>query len=170
MPRSAYVLTGTALGLLGIAFFRTTPVTLSPPPSVTTTSSSSTSTTSPRTPPTTVPGTPPTVPPTIPPTTVPPTTVPAGPRSATGQLTDYSWGTLSVKVTLAGGRITSVTVPSLNDYGNGRSQYIDDYSIPILEQEALRAQSANIASVSGASYTSAGFIQSLQEALSALGR
>jgi uncharacterized protein with FMN-binding domain len=77
---------------------------------------------------------------------------------------------LSVKVTLAGGRITSVTVPSLNDYGNGRSRYIDDYSIPILEQEALRAQSANIASVSGASYTSAGFIQSLQEALSALGR
>ena len=165
MARSAYVLTGTALGLLGIAFFRTTPVTLSPPPSVTTTSSSSTSTTSPRTPPTTVPGTPPTVPPTI-----PPTTVPAGPRSATGQLTDYSWGTLSVKVTLSGGRITSVTVPSLNDYGNGRSHYIDDYSIPILEQEALQAQSANIASVSGASYTSAGFIQSLQEALSALGR
>ena len=170
MARSAYVLTGTALGLLGIAFFRTTPVTLSPPPSVTTSSSSSTSTTSPSTPPTIVPGTPPTVPPTIPPTTIPPTTVPAGPRSATGQLTDYSWGTLSVKVTLAGGRITSVTVPSLNDYGNGRSRYIDDYSIPILEQEALRAQSANIASVSGASYTSAGFIQSLQEALSALGR
>jgi uncharacterized protein with FMN-binding domain len=42
-------------------------------------------------------------------------------------------------------------------------------SIPILTKEAMAAQSANIQSVSGASYTSAGFIQSLQSALTALG-
>ena len=41
--------------------------------------------------------------------------------------------------------------------------------ITILEQEALRAQSANIQGVSGASYTSAGFAQSLQSALHSLG-
>jgi uncharacterized protein with FMN-binding domain len=42
-------------------------------------------------------------------------------------------------------------------------------AIPILEREAMAAQSANIQSVSGASYTSAGFAQSLQSALKQLG-
>jgi uncharacterized protein with FMN-binding domain len=42
---------------------------------------------------------------------------------------------------------------------------IDQYAIPILESQALSAQSANIQGVSGASFTSAGFEQSLQSAL-----
>jgi uncharacterized protein with FMN-binding domain len=46
---------------------------------------------------------------------------------------------------------------------------IDQQFIPILEQEALQAQSANLQDVSGASYTSAGFTQSLQAALQQLG-
>jgi uncharacterized protein with FMN-binding domain len=50
-----------------------------------------------------------------------------------------------------------------------RSQLIDQQAIPILEQEAMQAQSANIQGVSGASYTSAGFQQSLQAALQTLG-
>jgi uncharacterized protein with FMN-binding domain len=41
--------------------------------------------------------------------------------------------------------------------------------VVVLEQEALQAQSANIQGVSGASYTSAGFEQSLQSALTELG-
>ena len=49
------------------------------------------------------------------------------------------------------------------------SQSIASEAIPILTSEALSAQSANIQSVSGASYTSAGFAQSLQAALSDLG-
>jgi len=72
-------------------------------------------------------------------------------------------------VTVVGSRITAVTVPYLDDGGNPRSQYIDQYAIPILEQEVLSAQSGNISSVSGASWTSAGFVQSLQSALASLG-
>jgi len=76
---------------------------------------------------------------------------------------------LSVSVKVSGKKITNVGIASLDDGGNFRSQSIDQQSIPILEQQALQAQSANIQGVSGASYTSAGFQQSLQSALSKLG-
>ena len=76
---------------------------------------------------------------------------------------------MSVSVKVSGKKITKVGIASLDDGGNFRSQSIDQQSIPILEQQALRAQSANIQGVSGASYTSAGFEQSLQSALSKLG-
>jgi uncharacterized protein with FMN-binding domain len=74
-----------------------------------------------------------------------------------------------VTVAATGSRITAVTIGTLNDGGNFRSQSIDGMAIPILEQEAMAAQSATIQSVSGASWTSAGFIQSLHGALSKLG-
>jgi uncharacterized protein with FMN-binding domain len=89
-------------------------------------------------------------------------------RSATGQQANYSYGVLSVKVTVSGSKITKVTIAYLDDSGDPRSQLIDEQAIPILEQEALRAQSANIQGVSGASYTSEGFVQSLQSALHSL--
>jgi uncharacterized protein with FMN-binding domain len=95
--------------------------------------------------------------------------MPATTRSATGDVVDYSYGTLSVSVVLTGRTISKVSIASLDDGGSFRSQSIDGQSIPILEQETLQAQSANIQSVSGASYTSEGFAQSLQSALSKLG-
>jgi uncharacterized protein with FMN-binding domain len=76
---------------------------------------------------------------------------------------------LSVKVTVSGKKVVNVGIASLDDGGNPRSQYIDQQSIPVLEQEAIQAQSANIQGVSGASYTSQGFQQSLQSALQSLG-
>jgi uncharacterized protein with FMN-binding domain len=72
-------------------------------------------------------------------------------------------------VTATGKKVTKVGIASLDDGGNFRSQSIDQQSIPLLVQQALQAQSANIQGVSGASYTSAGFEQSLQAALSKLG-
>ncbi|HEX9063884.1 MAG TPA: FMN-binding protein, partial [Streptosporangiaceae bacterium] len=90
-------------------------------------------------------------------------------RTAVGPLVNYSWGVLSVKVTVSGGKIVKVGIASLNDGGNPRSQYIDQQSVPLLEQQAMQAQSANIQGVSGASYTSAGFARSLQGALHSLG-
>ena len=66
-------------------------------------------------------------------------------------------------------QITKVGIASLDDGGNPHSQSIDQNSIPVLEQQAVAAQSANIQGVSGASYTSAGFKQSLQAALQQLG-
>ena len=97
------------------------------------------------------------------------TTVSNTPRTAVGEVVNYFYGTLSVSVSAQGKKITNVTIGSLNDGGNFRSQSIDQQSIPILEQEAMTAQGASIQSVSGASYTSAGFIMSLQSALSKLG-
>jgi uncharacterized protein with FMN-binding domain len=94
---------------------------------------------------------------------------PSGTRTAVGPQVNYSWGVLSVSVTVAGTKITKVGIASLDDGGNPRSQYIDQNSIPVLEQQAVAAQSANIQGVSGASYTSAGFKQSLQAALQQLG-
>ena len=93
----------------------------------------------------------------------------SGTRTATGPEVNYNWGVLAVKITVLHGKITNVGLAYLDDGGNPRSQYIDQQSIPILEQETLRAQSANIQGVSGASYTSAGFAQSLQSALHSLG-
>jgi uncharacterized protein with FMN-binding domain len=98
-------------------------------------------------------------------TSVAPSTV----RSQTGSTVNYNYGTLAVSVTVQGKTITNISVPSLNDGGNSYSQSLDSMSIPILTKEAMAAQSAHIQSVSGASYTSAGFIQSLQSALTALG-
>ncbi len=94
---------------------------------------------------------------------------PSSTKTAVGPEVNYSWGVLSVSVTVAGAKITKVGIASLDDGGNPRSQSIDQNSIPLLEQQALAAQSANIQGVSGASYTSAGFKQSLQAALQQLG-
>jgi uncharacterized protein with FMN-binding domain len=90
-------------------------------------------------------------------------------RSATGPAVNYNFGILSVQVIASGSKITKVSIASIDDGGNPRSQYIDQTAIPYLEQQALSAQSAHIQGVSGASYTSAGFEQSLQSALSKLG-
>ena len=94
---------------------------------------------------------------------------PSSIRTAVGPQVNYNWGVLSVSVAVSGAKITKVGIASLDDGGNPRSQSIDQYSIPVLEQQAVAAQSANIQGVSGASYTSAGFKQSLQAALQQLG-
>jgi uncharacterized protein with FMN-binding domain len=98
-----------------------------------------------------------------------PATPSSSTRTAVGPQVNYSWGVLSVSVTVAGTKITKVAIASLDDGGNPRSESIDQGSIPLLEQQALAAQSANIQGVSVASYTSAGFKQSLQGALQQLG-
>ena len=94
---------------------------------------------------------------------------PGATRTVVGPAVSYNFGVLSVSVTVSGNKITKVGIASLDDGGNQRSQFIDQQSIPILEQETLQAQSGNIQGVSGASYTSAGFQQSLQAALHTLG-
>jgi uncharacterized protein with FMN-binding domain len=91
-----------------------------------------------------------------------------GTRSAAGSAVNYSYGVVSVKVTVSGKKILNVGIASIDDGGNTRSESIDQQAIPILEQEVMAAQSANIQGVSGASYTSAGFTQSLQSALHSL--
>jgi uncharacterized protein with FMN-binding domain len=90
-------------------------------------------------------------------------------RTATGEEVEYFYGVVSVAVTASGHRITDVRIASLSDDGDFRSQSIDQYAVPLLEQQVLQAQSADIQGVSGATYTSEGFVKSLQSALSKLG-
>jgi uncharacterized protein with FMN-binding domain len=61
-------------------------------------------------------------------------------------------------------KLTSVAVPIYPNHTD-RSVYINSNALPILKSEALRAQSANINLVSGATDSSYGFAQSLQAAI-----
>ena len=82
----------------------------------------------------------------------------------TGQTSQTPYGPLQVKITVAGGRITAVDVP-VYPQGSGRDQQINSYALPQLVQQTVAAQSANVDMVSGATYTSEGYQQSLQSAI-----
>ncbi|WP_069173979.1 FMN-binding protein [Streptomyces griseus] len=88
----------------------------------------------------------------------------AGTGTFTGSPVDTEYGTVQVAATLVKGKITDVRVLQAPDQ-NGRDREIASYALPRLTQEALAAQNAHIDAVSGASYTSQGYMQSLQSAL-----
>lgn len=83
----------------------------------------------------------------------------------TGAVVDDPYGQVQVKITLADGKITDVTAVQLPS--GGRSGSISQSVAPILRGEAISAQSASIDTVSGATYTSQAYAQSLQSALDA---
>jgi uncharacterized protein with FMN-binding domain len=86
-----------------------------------------------------------------------------------GSITDTMYGPVQVQVTVRGSRIVKAHAI---DYpqGGGRDQEINSQAIPQLDQETLQAQSAQIDTVSGATYTSDGYRRSLQSALDAAHR
>ena len=87
-------------------------------------------------------------------------------KTYTGDAVQTRWGIVQVQITVKNGKITAVNVPQYpND--NGHSQQINDYALPILNSETLKAQSASIDAVSGATVTSGGYVPSLQSALNA---
>jgi uncharacterized protein with FMN-binding domain len=73
-----------------------------------------------------------------------------------------------VRVTVKNGKLTDVTAV-VYPTDNPRDQEINSYALPRLRTEALQAQSAEIDTVSGATYTSDGYRQSLQSALDSAG-
>jgi uncharacterized protein with FMN-binding domain len=85
-------------------------------------------------------------------------------RTVTGAVESTQYGPMQVEVTLAGKRITNVKVLQETNVGS-YSQQVDAMAIPKLTSETLAAQSAQIDAVSGASYTSQGYKESLQSAL-----
>jgi uncharacterized protein with FMN-binding domain len=107
-------------------------------------------------------------------TTAPPKTgaksssAPAATRTLAGSAVDTRYGIVQVQVTVSGSKIQNVQFLQLTAY-DGRSQQINDAAAPILLQETLAAQSSQIDTVSGASYTTDGYIQSLQSALDQVG-
>jgi uncharacterized protein with FMN-binding domain len=102
------------------------------------------------------------------PSTAPPSTNAAAARSFLGSSVTTRYGVVQVKITVAARRITDVSFAKLTAF-DGRSQQINQSAAPTLLQETLQAQNAHIDTVSGATYTSDGYVQSLQSALDQAG-
>ena len=98
------------------------------------------------------------------------TTTAAAPAAKSGTFTGPSvyvnYGNVQVQITGVNGVITdakAIKAPS------GRNDRYTNMAVPILKQQTLAAQSANIKGASGASYTSYGWFKSLQGALADAG-
>ena len=90
----------------------------------------------------------------------------AGPVVVAGDSINTRYGPVQVQVTITNGKITDVTTP-VYPQEDRRDQEINSQAIPVLQQEVLAAQGYQIDAVSGATFTSDGFIGSLQSALDA---
>lgn len=91
----------------------------------------------------------------------------SGTETITGPVESNRWGNVQVEITVEDGKITDVSLVQVPS-SHVRSVEINDYAVPILVQETLTAQSAQIDMVSGATDTSQSYIASLQGALDAL--
>ncbi|MDH6140974.1 uncharacterized protein with FMN-binding domain [Kitasatospora sp. GP30] len=98
----------------------------------------------------------------------PATPAAGGTRTITGSAVDTRYGPVQVRVTLAGSKLTKVDVLQYPSESN-RDEEINTYALPQLNQEAIAAGTAQIDSVSGATYTSDGYTRSLQSALDQAG-
>ncbi|HST48540.1 FMN-binding protein [Jatrophihabitans sp.] len=92
----------------------------------------------------------------------------SGTKTVTGDAVDTRFGPVQVQITVTNGTITAVNAVEYPQ-NNPRDQQINAYAIPQLNSEALAAKSANIDMVSGATYTSDGYLDSLQSALDKAG-
>ncbi|MCX4746307.1 FMN-binding protein [Kitasatospora sp. NBC_01287] len=92
----------------------------------------------------------------------------AATRTVTGSPVDTRYGPVQVRVTLTGGKLSKVDVLQYPSETN-RDLEINTFALPQLNQEAIAAGSAQIDSVSGATYTSEGYTRSLQSALDQAG-
>ena len=90
-----------------------------------------------------------------------------GTKTLTGSLIQTRYGPVQVQITVSNGKITNIATPQLPS--EGRSGRISQYAAPILTSETMAAQSAHIDLVSGATYTSDAYDQSLQAALDQAG-
>ena len=95
-------------------------------------------------------------------------TAPAATRTIAGQTVQTRYGTVQVQVVVSGKKIENVSFLQLTA-DDPHSQEINDQAGPMLLQATLSAQSAHIDVISGATYTSDGYLQSLQSALDQAG-
>jgi uncharacterized protein with FMN-binding domain len=152
MRRAPLVVTGTMLGLAGVIAYHPGPSTRAFASKAASSGASKTTATS---------------------TTATSTTQASSAKTsqsaaATGEDVSYQYGDIQLKATVSGGKVTEVSVAKAN-VTDPRSESIDEAALPQLREEALSAQSSQINGVSGASYTSAAYKQSLQSALDKLG-
>lgn len=85
-----------------------------------------------------------------------------------GSVMQTIYGPIQVTITVKHGKITAASVPVYPN-GSPHDQQVNSYALPQLIQETIAADSANISAVSGATYTSQGYISSLQSAIDKAG-
>jgi uncharacterized protein with FMN-binding domain len=88
--------------------------------------------------------------------------------TVTGDVAQTQWGPVQVALTVSAGQVTDVQVVQYPS-GNPKDEQINGYALPVLIQETLDAQSADVDMVSVATVTSVGYQQSLQSALDQAG-
>lgn len=98
------------------------------------------------------------------PSPAPSSSTPPSSVSRTGEVATTRWGDVQVEITVAGGRITDATAVRVPDE-HGESVQINREAVPLLEEDTLVAQSADVDTVSGATVTSEGYRESLQSAI-----
>lgn len=107
-------------------------------------------------------------------TTTPSPTAPAAAPSSTadgtytGAVESTRFGDVQVQITVSGGAITDVTALHLTDH-DGRSVSISNRAAPILRGEVIAAQSSQVQTVSGATYTTDAYLSSVQSAIDQAG-
>jgi len=82
----------------------------------------------------------------------------------TGGVADTRWGPVQVRITVRGGKVTRARAVQYPQ-GTNQDAQINSYALPILDQEVVQKQSASIDTISGATVTSDGYLQSLQSAI-----
>ena len=88
----------------------------------------------------------------------------AASKTYDGDAVQTRWGPVQVRITVVDGKITAseaIVYPN----GNHEDEQINSFALPVLNQEAVSAQSASIDMVSGATVTSEGYLSSLQSAI-----
>jgi uncharacterized protein with FMN-binding domain len=93
---------------------------------------------------------------------------PAPTKTVKGSVAQTRYGPVQVALTVKGGSITQVSVLQYPNAG-GTDQQINSYALPILVDQTVKGQGANVQMVSGATYTSEGYLTSLQSALDQAG-
>lgn len=82
----------------------------------------------------------------------------------TGQTVSHRFGSVTVTVTISGGTLSALQPTVVSD-GDRHSERINSSAIPVLEAEVVAANSAEVSTISGATYTTQAYLQSLQSAL-----
>jgi uncharacterized protein with FMN-binding domain len=176
MRRVALALFGTVAGLVGLLSFKTHPASVAGPPAAVSTSGPGTSSR----------GSPGSGSGANPSTTgssasssargsATPSSAPGSSSSSsaatttvTGDAADTRYGPVQVRITVRNGKVVGATAI---DYptNDPRDAQINAYAIPVLQQESVGVTNSNIDMVSGATFTSEGYVQSLQSALDKAG-
>jgi uncharacterized protein with FMN-binding domain len=92
----------------------------------------------------------------------------SGSKTYTGDAASTRFGDVQVQITVVDGKVTAATVTEV-PWRDHKDQEINSRAVPILTDETVSAQSADIDMVSGATYTSQGYVESLQSALDQAG-